>query len=88
MATKVRIEMGRIVADENGTLTLPIESNLWHRFEVVDGAIVDKYNGVTDLEVRQQDHVDAQANLDVKQAEWDAAEVKIGERPLDLPPLD
>ena len=87
MATKVSIENGRIVADENGTLTLPIESNLWHRFEVVNGAIVDKYNGMTDLQVREKDHEDAQALLDERQAEWDAAEVKIGDRPLDLPPL-
>jgi hypothetical protein len=87
MTAKVRIEMGRIVADENGTLTLPIESDLWHRFGVVDGAIVDKYNGMTDLQVRQKDHEDAQKLLDEKQAEWDAAEVKDGPRPLDLPPL-
>lgn len=88
MATKVNIVYGQIVEDENGSLTLPIESNLLHRFEVVEGAIVDKYNGATDLEVRQQDHVAAQALVVEQQAAWDAAEEKIGLRPVDLPPLD
>ena len=88
MATKVSIVNGEIVADENGELTLPVESNLWHRFEIVDGAIVDKYNGVSDAEVRRLDHEAALERNLADIAAWDAAEEKVGVRPLPLPPLE
>ena len=89
MATKARIENNLVHIDDNGEHTLPLESSLSHRFEVVDGNIVEKakYAGLTDNQVRQLDHDEAQARVDVAQAEWDAAEEKVGDRPLDLPPL-
>ena len=88
MTTKVSIVNGEIFADESGALTLPIESNLWHRFEIVEGTIVDKYDGVSDAEVRRIDHEAALERNAAAIAEWDAAEEKIGERPLPLPPLE
>lgn len=86
--TKVSIVNDEIVKDENGELVLPIESNLWHRFEIVEGTIVDKYDGVSDAEVRRIDHEAALERNVAAIAEWDAAEEKIGERPLPLPPLE
>jgi hypothetical protein len=44
---------------EDGEYDLPVESTLPHRFELVDGKVVDKYNGVTDDEVKLKDHEDA-----------------------------
>lgn len=85
------IEGGRVIINPDGDVTLPIDSNLVHRFEVIDGVIVDKYNGITDNEVRQADHAEAQARVDEAQAAWDAAteeeRKELGERPIDLPEL-
>lgn len=41
---------------ENGEYELPIESELLHRFVLEDGVVVDKYDGITDHEVRVLDH--------------------------------
>lgn len=41
---------------ENGDHELPIESDLPHRFELKDGVVLDKYNGVSDDEVKRIDH--------------------------------
>lgn len=35
-----------------------IESDLLHRFELVDGKVVDNYDGITDEEVRIKDYED------------------------------
>lgn len=90
MATKAFItEMNTVLLDDSGDVDLPVASSLPHRFEVVDGVIVDKYNGISDREVRIQDHAEAQARVDEAQAAWDALpeEERVGERPLDLPEL-
>ncbi|WP_419798700.1 MAG: hypothetical protein ACNI26_03230 [Terasakiella sp.] len=39
----------------NGQFKLPVPSKLGHRFQLVDGKVVDRYGGVTDDEVKQQD---------------------------------
>lgn len=91
VTTKARIYGTQVVIDPTGDVTLPIDSTLPHRFEVVDGVIVDKYDGKTDNEVRQADHVEAQARVDEAQAAWDAATEEerstMGARPEDLPEL-
>lgn len=89
MKTKARIDGIIVSIDANGEHDLPVESTLSHRFEVVDGVILEKekYAGLTDNEVRQLDHEDAQVRLTAAQDEWDSAEEKVGDRPLNLPPL-
>lgn len=75
--------------DPAGSHDLPIESTLPHRFKLVDGEIVDKYNGVTDNKVRELDHADAVEALKAVQDAWDEDESENkGPRPSDLPPLD
>jgi predicted HAD superfamily phosphohydrolase len=37
----------------------PVESELLHRFTLVDGVVVDKYEGVSDDEVKVIDHAEA-----------------------------
>lgn len=44
---------------EDGQYDLLVDSTLPHRFELVNGIVVDKYNGITDDEVKLKDHEDA-----------------------------
>jgi hypothetical protein len=72
---------------ENGEFDLPIESNLPHRFELKDGVVLDKYDGVTDDQVKVIDHERAIAyreELIVKAKDEDEAE---GNIPAELPAL-
>jgi len=88
MTTKGSFTNGTWAFSEDGELTAPIDSTLPHRFvEGENGEVVDKYNGISDNAVRQQDHEEAQARVEAAQAEWDAAEEKVGDRPADLPEL-
>ena len=43
------------VIGPNGQFKLPVPSKLGHRFQLVDGKVVDRYGGITDDEVKQQD---------------------------------
>jgi hypothetical protein len=77
---------------ENGEYDLPIESDLPHRFELKNGVVLDKYDGVSDDEVKRIDHEAAIAIREdlVKAA---AAAVKAGDEfvpavPEELPALD
>jgi hypothetical protein len=73
---------------ENGDYDLPIESDLPHRFELKDGVVVDKYNGVSDDEVKVIDHaaaIAAREEIIAKVEAGDEVEVNI---PAELPPLD
>ena len=75
------------VWDENGDLRTPVDSELGHRFYREDGKVKDRYNGVSDNEVRR---IDWEAALERNLAaieEWEAAEEPKGPRPADLPPL-
>lgn len=72
---------------ENGDYELPIDSDLPHRFELKDGVVVDKYNGVSDEEVKQIDHeaaVAARAEIIAKVEAGEEEEVNI---PAEIPPL-
>ena len=52
---------GEIAAD--GEYDLPVKSVLGHRFKLVDGKVVDRYNGVTDDEVKRLDEIEAQKQI-------------------------
>ena len=69
---------------ETGAYDAPIESSLPHRFDLVDGVVVDKYNGVSDDEVKRIDHEKAIADrLALIETLEEGQEV-----PAELPPLE
>lgn len=43
------------VIGPEGDYDLPVDSTLGHRFQLVDGKVIDRYDGVSDDEVRKQD---------------------------------
>lgn len=65
---------------ENGEYDAPIESSLPHRFELRDGVVVDKYDGVSDEEVRVIDHEAA------TKAALEAVDEEGNPAPMDPPP--
>jgi serine phosphatase RsbU (regulator of sigma subunit) len=67
-----------------GEHELPVDTMLPHRFTLVDGKIVDKYNGMTDQEVKEKDHEDAIAAREALIAELEEG----APVPAELPPLD
>ena len=58
------------VIGPDGDYDLPVESVLGHRFQLVDGVVVDRYDGVTDDEVKD---VDARRAADKVAADLQAA---------------
>ena len=73
---------------ENGDYDLPIESDLPHRFELKDGVVVDKYNGVSDDEVKRIDHEAAVAAREEIIAKVEAGDEVESNVPAELPPLN
>jgi hypothetical protein len=57
MASKISFPHGNDwgVIGPEGDHDLPVDSVLGHRFQLVDGEVVDRYDGVTDDEVREID---------------------------------
>jgi hypothetical protein len=72
---------------ENGEYDIPVESDLPHRFELKDGVVVDKYNGVSDDEVRRIDHETAMAAREAVIAAVEAGDEIEANIPPELPPL-
>jgi len=67
-----------------------VESQLLHRFTLVNGVCVDKYPGKTDREIMAIEHAEAVASVTAAQEAWDEDESELklkGPRPSDLPPL-
>jgi hypothetical protein len=65
-----------------------VESQLLHRFTLVDGVAVDKYPGKTDREIMAIDHAEAILKVTAAQEAWDEDESEDkGPRPQSLPPL-
>lgn len=73
---------------ENGDHDLPIESDLPHRFELKDGVVLDKYNGVSDDEVRRIDHEAAVAAREAIIAKVEAGDEIEANIPPEVPPLN
>ena len=72
---------------EDGQYDLPIESDLPHRFELKDGVVLDKYDGVTDGRVKEIDHekaIAAREEIIAKIEAGDEEEINI---PAELPAL-
>ena len=62
------------VISPEGDYDLPVKSVLGHRFKLVDGAVEDRYNGVTDKQVK---------TLDAKKAaEMDSANLELAKQDL------
>ncbi len=57
MASKISFPHGNDwgVIGPEGDHDLPVDSVLGHRFQLVDGEVIDRYDGVTDDEVREVD---------------------------------
>ena len=57
MASKISFPHGNDwgVIGSEGDHDLPVDSVLGHRFQLVDGEVVDRYDGVTDDDVREID---------------------------------
>ncbi len=57
MAAKISFPHGNDwgVIGPEGDHDLPVDSGIGHRFQLVDGKVVDRYDGVTDDEVREID---------------------------------
>ena len=65
-----------------------VESQLLHRFTLVDGVVVDKYPGKTDREIMAIEHAEAVASVTAAQEAWDEDESEFkGLRPESLPAL-
>jgi hypothetical protein len=65
-----------------------VESQLLHRFTLVDGVCVDKYPGKTDREIMAIEHAEAVASVTAAQEAWDENESETkGPRPESLPAL-
>ena len=62
------------VISPDGEYDLPVTSNLGHRFQLVDGVVQDRYNGVTDKKVKS---IDAQ-----KATEMEAANLELVKQDL------
>ena len=58
------------VISPDGEYDLPVKSVLGHRFKLVDGAVEDRYNGVTDKQVKT---IDAKKAAEMEAANFDLA---------------
>ena len=60
MATKLNFTSnGLAEISEDGEYSVKVTSVLGHRFSLVDGKVVDKYDGVSDAKVKEIDHAAA-----------------------------
>jgi hypothetical protein len=84
MATSVKISFSELgnayFDDENGEYEVQIDTQLPHRFRLVDGEVVDIYDGASDYEIRLADHQKAE--------EERLKRIEDGEDVEELPELD
>ena len=64
-----------------------IDSDLLHRFTLVDGEVVDAYPGKTDREIAKIDYDRESAKIAALRTAWDEAEEadRVGQKPSLLP---
>ncbi|AVM76193.1 hypothetical protein [Magnetospirillum gryphiswaldense] len=79
MAGKISFPHGNDwgVIGPEGDYDLPVDSTLGHRFQLVDGEVVDRYDGVSDDEVRE---VDAERVVERQAEELQAARTALVRR--------
>ena len=80
MANKISFPHGNdwAVIGPDGDYKLPVASVLGHRFQLVDGKVVDRYDGVTDDEVKKIDEERTQQKqADELQAARDALVIQV-----------
>ncbi|KAF0224629.1 MAG: hypothetical protein FD176_811 [Rhodospirillaceae bacterium] len=79
MASKISFPHGSDwgVIGPEGDHDLPVDSTLGHRFHLVDGKVVDRYDGVTDDEVRE---IDAERVVERQAEELQAARTALVRR--------
>ena len=79
MASKISFPHGNDwgVIGPEGDHDLPVDSTLGHRFQLVDGEVIDRYDGVTDDEVRE---VDAERVVERQAEELQAARTALVRR--------
>ena len=65
------------VIGPEGDHDLPVDSTLGHRFQLVDGEVVDRYDGVTDDRVRE---IDAERVVERQAEELQAARTALVRR--------
>ncbi|CAA7616801.1 conserved hypothetical protein [Candidatus Terasakiella magnetica] len=79
MAGKISFPHGNDwgVIGPEGDHDLPVDSTLGHRFQLVDGEVVDRYDGVTDDDVRE---IDAERVVERQAEELQAARTALVRR--------
>lgn len=79
MAGKISFPHGNDwgVIGPEGDHDLPVDSTLGHRFQLVDGEVVDRYDGATDDEVRE---IDAERVVERQAEELQAARTALVRR--------
>ena len=79
MACKISFPHGNDwgVIGPEGDHDLPVDSVLGHRFQLVDGEVVDRYDGVTDDDVRE---IDARRVIERQAEELQAARTALVRR--------
>ena len=79
MASKISFPHGNDwgVIGPEGDHDLPVDSTRGHRFQLVDGEVIDRYDGVTDDEVRE---VDAERVVERQAEELQAARTALVRR--------
>ena len=79
MAGKISFPHGNDwgVIGPEGDHDLPVDSVLGHRFQLVDGEVVDRYDGVTDDDVRE---IDAERVVERQAEELQAARTALVRR--------
>lgn len=62
-----------VAIDKDGDFEV-VDTQLIHRFTLVNGEVVDKYPGKTDIEIAKIEHDEAVAAVTAAQEAWDDAD--------------